>query len=76
MKTLSGYYATANARKYPLDSTTGQVRDKMFSTQKLAEGWILLTEGDTIKSRHIDEKFAGSIISLDAGTGKRKRMKC
>ncbi|NML41999.1 hypothetical protein HHL17_32740 [Chitinophaga sp. G-6-1-13] len=67
MKTLTGYYASANARKYPLDSTTGQVRDKMFSTQKLAEGWILLTEGDTIKGHHIEEKFAGSILNLDAG---------
>ncbi|RBL88953.1 hypothetical protein [Chitinophaga flava] len=65
LKNLSGYYATLNQRKYPLDSTTGAVKTTMWSRQKLADGWILLTEGDTIRGKHIEEKFMGSIVSLN-----------
>lgn len=66
-KDLRGYYATTNERKYPLDSSSGEIRSDMFSTEKLSDGWILLSEGDTIKGRYIDEHFKGSIVDLDAG---------
>lgn len=66
-KEVQGYYATANDRKYPLDSSSGEIRSDMFSTEKLSEGWVLLSQGDTIKGRYIDEHFKGSIVDLDAG---------
>ncbi|MBW8684594.1 hypothetical protein [Chitinophaga rhizophila] len=66
-KELRGYYATVNERKYPLDSSSGEIRSDMFSTEKLSDGWILLNQGDTIKGRYIDEHFKGTMIDLDAG---------
>lgn len=67
MKELKGYYATSKERKFPLDSFTGEIRSGFFSTEKLSDGWILLSKGDTIKGRYIDERMAGSMVDLDAG---------
>ncbi|SEW14879.1 hypothetical protein SAMN05428988_2497 [Chitinophaga sp. YR573] len=67
LKEISGYYTTLNERKYPLDSSSGEIRSNMFSTEKVSAGWVLLSKGDTIKGKYIDEKMSGSIVNLDEG---------
>jgi len=64
---LKAYYASLNEPKATIDSNllgVQQMADGM-GVEKLTDGWVVLEKGDTLKGKHVMQRFYGSIANLD-----------
>jgi hypothetical protein len=65
---IKAYYASMNEPKATIDSNllgVQQMADGM-GVEKLTDGWIVLEKGDTLKGKHVMQRFYGTMVNLDA----------